>query len=111
LGLIQDFGYPYGVWEMDSVKIYSSSWDIPKEMQGGEYKLKINGQARYVAVPYQILIIRFLSAERKFSIRSYRNPQLNIDIDFVERGYRPNDTVLALVKVGIIVLRSTHKIR
>lgn len=68
--------------------IYSSSWDIPQDIQGGEFKLKVSHKGAKV-----------LPGERKFSIRNYRNPQMNIQIDFIERGYRANDTVLALVKV------------
>jgi uncharacterized protein YfaS (alpha-2-macroglobulin family) len=36
-------------------------------------------------------------SERKFSIRNYRNPRLNIQIEFLNKGYTSGETVKALI--------------
>jgi hypothetical protein len=58
------------------------SWQIPKEMAGGQYTAKVN----YPGPGHP-------PAERKFDIRAYRSPRLKSQIKFLRDGYGLGDQV------------------
>lgn len=63
-----------------------ASWEIPKNMAGGEYTVKVSFPNSGHA-----------PAERKFDIRAYRAPRIKSQLEFVRKAYGPGDTVSAVL--------------
>lgn len=63
-----------------------ASWEIPKNMAGGEYTVKVSFPGSGHA-----------PAERKFDIRAYRAPRIKSQLEFVRKAYGPGDTVSAVL--------------
>lgn len=63
-----------------------ASWEIPKNIAGGEYTVK-------VTFPNS----GYAPAERKFDIRAYRAPRIKSQLEFVRKAYGPGDTVSAVL--------------
>ena len=55
--------------------VLSSNWVIPQNQSGGEYTAKFVYKGN--GLP---------AAERKFEIRSFQNPRLNSQIQFLRKG-------------------------
>jgi uncharacterized protein YfaS (alpha-2-macroglobulin family) len=55
--------------------VLSAYWNIPKNQSGGEYIAKFVFKGN--GLP---------SAERKFEVRSFQNPRLNSQIQFIRKG-------------------------
>jgi len=64
--------------------VWGFAYDIPKDMAGGEYTVKVT-YPWYGHAP----------AERKFDIRAYRAPRLKSQIVFLRDGYGPGEKVTA----------------
>ncbi|MCY3018977.1 MAG: MG2 domain-containing protein [Planctomycetota bacterium] len=64
--------------------VWGFGWEIPKDMAGGEYTVK-------VTYPWT----GHAPAERKFDIRAYRAPRLRSQIVFLRDGYGPGEKVTA----------------
>lgn len=62
-------------------------WRIPEHAKGGQYKL--------TAVCGDLP-----KAEHTFHVRAFRNPELNIGVDFLQDSYGAGDTVTAIVAVS-----------
>ncbi|GAQ87713.1 alpha-2-macroglobulin [Klebsormidium nitens] len=67
-------------------------WRVPESLPGGEYTLKLE-YSEYNQMRCSP------SAERKIQIRNFRNPKLNVRVEFLGRGYGPGDEVRAKVSV------------
>ncbi|GAQ82062.1 hypothetical protein KFL_000990110 [Klebsormidium nitens] len=70
-----------------------NKWSVPEGLSGGEYTL------RYTPRGYSGMGRNSPPAERRFQIRAFRSPKLNVRVEFLGRGYGPGDEVRAKVSV------------
>jgi hypothetical protein len=70
-----------------------ATWTVPEGQAGGEYTLKMdyNEYGSMRCSP---------PTERKFQIRNFRSPKLNVRVEFLGRGYGPGDEVKSKVRSG-----------
>ena len=67
--------------------VWGFRWQVPNVVAGGEYKVK-------VTYPNE----GYAPAERKFDVRTFRNPRLKTQIKFLRDGYGPGDKVSATLE-------------
>lgn len=70
-----------------------ATWTVPEGQAGGEYTLKME-YSEYGSMRCSP------PTERKFQIRNFRSPKLNVRVEFLGRGYGPGDEVKAKVRSG-----------
>jgi uncharacterized protein YfaS (alpha-2-macroglobulin family) len=70
-----------------------ATWTVPEGQAGGEYTLKME-YSEYGSMRCSP------PTERKFQIRNFRSPKLNVRVEFLGRGYGPGDDVRAKVRSG-----------
>jgi len=67
--------------------VFGFSWVVPEGQAGGQYTVK-------VSYPWSGLA----PVERTFDIRAYRAPRIRSQIEFLQDGYGPGDTVVATLE-------------
>ena len=69
-------------------------WDIPRDVSGGDHEIRVTNKQWDMYLP---------SATRKIQIRAFRNPKIQVKLDYLGSGYGPGDKVNALVHVSTVL--------
>eukprot|EP01105_Mastigella_eilhardi_P006189 TRINITY_DN1779_c0_g1_i1.p1 TRINITY_DN1779_c0_g1~~TRINITY_DN1779_c0_g1_i1.p1 ORF type:complete len:1158 (-),score=248.27 TRINITY_DN1779_c0_g1_i1:108-3185(-) len=71
--------------------VAAGSWHLPEGVVGGDYQLRLSYTGGFRGLPK--------ATPRNFTVLAFRNPRLNVAVDFLYQGYGPGDAVAFTVAV------------